>query len=146
MAMALRAQVRPRPRPGVMDAPALHICSAPTFSHLSVPSIHKKRSPCIGCHFNPLNGNGNARNISDYRPWPVLTKAVSLEAETEVEGVNIAEDVTQTSSFKLYVGDALADMEWRVPGLIGDTRDFMDAMFSGQVIEVENTRSNFEQG
>eukprot|EP01018_Ginkgo_biloba_P012162 Gb_01933 [translate_table: standard] len=77
----------------VMEAPSLHICNAPTFSHLSLPSLHKQQSPFVRCYFNPLNGNGNARNISDYwlTSW-TLTKVVLLEVETEVEGINIVEE------------------------------------------------------
>lgn len=46
---------------------------------------------------NVINGKGNTMKTSDYRPASsmLLSKAVAMESQTQVEGIYIAEDVTQ---------------------------------------------------
>lgn len=46
---------------------------------------------------NIINGKGNTMKTSDYKPASstLLSKAVAVESQTQVEGIYIAEDVTQ---------------------------------------------------
>lgn len=92
--MAMQARVQSPLRLGVPDLPSIHSYTTFAFTQFSLPYSPKK----VPVHsMNIINGKGNTRTTSNYRPASsmLLSKAVAVESQTQVEGICIAEDVTQ---------------------------------------------------
>jgi len=92
--MAIQVRVQSPLRPGVPDLPSIHSYTKFAITHFALPYSHKK----LPVHpMNIISGKGNTMKTSDYKPASstLLSKAVAVESQTQVEGIYIAEDVTQ---------------------------------------------------